>query len=373
MSNRIIYIGMDVHSTNFTFCALEPFFGVEDKVFGTVQVKPNYKNVLNYIKKLQKKLGDDCDFICGYEAGCLGYSLYNQLTSHDVNCVILAPTTMMESKGKRVKTDRRDAKMIAECLAYGTYSAVYVPDPEDVSCKEYIRMRSDFKAAQKRVKQQIKSYCLREGIQYEGNSNWTSGHLAWLRKVDLPSLRREMLDEYLAELDHLTDKIERLDSRIEALASGERYRENVSKLVCLLGIKTHTAMSLLVETGDFKRFKKAELFASFLGLTPSENSSSDKVNRGGITKAGNSHLRRLLMESAQGYSKGRPGYKSKALKARQAGNKAAIIQYADKANDRLRRKFQRMTAAGKPHNVAKTAIARELACFVWGIMTDNVA
>ena len=192
-------------------------------------------------------------------------------------------------------------------------------------------------------------------------------------KVPAPHKIKAMLDEYLAELDHLTDKIERLDSRIEELASGERYRENVSKLVCLLGIKTYTAMSLLVETGDFKRFKKAELYASFLGLTPSENSSSDKINRGGITKAGNSHLRRLLTESAQGYSKGRPGYKSKALKARQAGNKAATIQYADKANDRLRRKFQRMTAAGKPHNVAKSAIARELACFIWGIMTDNVA
>lgn len=373
MSNSIIYIGMDVHSTNFTFCALEPSLGAEDKVFGTLQVKPDYKNVIHYIDKLKKELGDSYEFVCGYEAGCLGYSLYNQLKAQGVNCVILAPTTMMEQKGKRIKTDPRDAATIAMCLAYGTYSAVYVPDADDVSAKEYIRMREDFKAAQKRVKQQIKAYCLREGIQYEKEANWGRGHVSWLRNVKLSDLRREMLDEYLSELDHLTDKIERLDLRIQEIADGERYREDVSKLVCLLGVKTHTALSLIVETGDFKRFRKADNYAAFLGLVPGEHSSGDKVSRGCITKAGNSHLRRLLTESAQGYGKGRPGYKSKALKARQSGSPVNIISYADRANDRLRRKFQRMVGKGKQHNLAKTAVARELACYVWGMMTGNVA
>ena len=163
-----------------------------------------------------------------------------------------------------------------------------------------------------------------------------------------------------------------MDKRIEEFAMQEKYAENVKKLICFLGIKIHTALSLIVETGDFRRFKKGNMYACFLGLTPGEDSSSDSVNRLSITKAGNSHLRKLLIESAQGLSRGKPGYKSKNLKARQAGNETNVIVYADKANDRLRRKYHRMIAEGKNTNVAKTAIARELACFVWGMMTENM-
>ncbi len=372
MSNSIIFIGMDVHSTNFTFCALEPAFGKEDKIFGVVKTDPDYKQVIKYINNLKQKLGDDYDFICGYEAGCLGYTLYNQLTSNNIKCVILAPSTMSQPKGKRIKTDRRDAQMIATCLAYGTYSAVYVPDTEDIQIREYIRMRDDHKDALKRIKQQIKAFCLRYGKTYSGKAAWTGAHISWLRKLELDSILRETLDDYLATYDSLTDKIDRMDKRIEEFAMQEKYAENVKKLICFLGIKIHTALSLIVETGDFRRFKKGNMYACFLGLTPGEDSSSDSVNRLSITKAGNSHLRKLLIESAQGLSRGKPGYKSKNLKARQAGNETNVIVYADKANDRLRRKYHRMIAEGKNTNVAKTAIARELACFVWGMMTENM-
>ena len=142
---------------------------------------------------------------------------------------------------------------------------------------------------------------------------------------------------------------------------------------CFLGIKTHTALSMIVEVGDFERFEKAPRFAAFLGLVPSEDSSSENINRYSITKAGNSHLRRLLVEAAQSYTRGAIGHKSIALKQRQQGNPPEVIAYADKANERLRRRFYNMTLKRNINrNVATTAIARELACFIWGMMTENI-
>ena len=369
---RIIKIGLDVHSTNYTLCAIEPVLGAEDRIFANIQVAPDYKNILYFIANLTTKLGleDEYSIECGYEAGCLGYSLYNQLTAAGQKCVILAPTTMLTSKGTQVKTDARDARMIALCLAYGGYHPVYIPTQEDDSVKEYLRMRDDHKIALKKIKQQINTFCLRHGHHYTGN-NWTNSHVAWLRRLELPALYKETFDEYLASYDEQTAKIERFDKRIEELASEKAYCEKVKKLRCFLGIETHTALSLIVETGDFKRFSKGNIYGAFLGLAPGERSSGAKTRRLGISKAGNSHLRRLLVEAARGICKGKIGHKSKALRSRQSGNTAEVIAYADRANTRLRSKYYRMIRHGKQRNVAVAAIARELACFVWGMMTDN--
>jgi transposase len=244
----------------------------------------------------------------------------------------------------------------------------------DEQTKEFIRMRDDHKIALKKVKQQILAFCLRHGYRYDGNSNWTAAHIKWLRSLELEALYKEILDEYLLTYTSLSDKIERLDKRIEELASQDEYREDVKKLTCFIGVKTHTALSVLVEVGDFKRFATARNFASYLGLVPGENSSGDDQTRLGITKAGNSHIRRLLTEAAQSYARGKIGYKSRELKARQSGNTAQVIAYADKANERLRRRYYKMVLGKcKKHNVAKIAIARELACFMWGMMTDNIS
>lgn len=364
---------MDVHSTNYTLCAIEPVIGADDRVFANIQVTPDYKNILMFIENLKLKLGlsDDDSIECGYEAGCLGYSLYNQLTSAGVKCVILAPTTMLTQQGKRVKTDTRDALMIAQCLAYGGYHPVYIPTQEDDSVKEYIRMRDDHKLALKKIKQQTGAFCLRHGYHYEG-TKWTLKHVAWLKKLELAALYRENLNEYLASYDELTAKIQRFDRRIEEISTQENYQRNVNPLCCFLGIKTHTALSLIVETGDFGRFAKGNIYASFLGLAPGETSSGTHVNRTGLSKAGNSHLRLLLMEAAEGICKGAVGHKSKELRSRQSGNPAEVIAYADKANTRLRSKYYRMIRHGKKRNVAVAAVARELACFVWGMMTGHI-
>lgn len=365
---------MDVHSTNFTLCALEPVLGAEDRVFANIRVAPDYKEIILFIEQLKQRLGstDTYDIECGYEAGCLGYTLYNQLTDAGIKCVIIAPTTMLTEQGQRIKTDKRDAKLIADCLAYGGYHPVYVPTGADVSVKEYIRMRDDHKVAWKKVKQQIGALCLRHGHQYEG-TKWTRAHIRWLRNLKLPAMLQETLDEYMATYAMLEEKILRYDQRIEEIASQKEYQEKVQKLRCFLGIKTHTALSLLVETGDFSRFAKGNIYGAYLGLAPGEHSSAEHIGRLGITKAGNTHLRKLLIEAAGAVCKGAVGYKSKVLKARQQGNSPEVIAYADKANIRFRSKYYRMIRHGKKRNVAVAAVARELACFVWGMMTDNIA
>ena len=365
---------MDVHSTNYTLCAMEPTIGSEDRIFGEIQVAPDYKEVICFIESLKMKLGlyDDYSIECGYEAGCLGYTLYHQLFNAGIKCVILAPTTMLSPQGQRVKTDKRDARLIAQCLCYGGYHSVYIPTGEDDAAKEYLRMRDDHKLALKKLKQQINAFVLRHGHQYTG-TKWTIKHIIWLNKLELEPMYRETLNEYVASYEEQKAKIERFDKRIEEIAAEARYQENAKKLGCFLGIRTHTALSLIVETGDFKRFAKGNTYAAFLGLTPGEHSSSTNVNRLGISKAGNTHLRRLLVEAAQSISKGTIGYKSKELRSRQKGQTEEAIAYADKANRRLRSKYYKMIRRGKKKSVAIAAVARELACFIWGMMTGNIS
>lgn len=372
--NRIIKIGMDVHSTNYTLCAMEPVLGAEDRIYGEIQIAPDYKEVICFIESVKMKLGFDNNYSieCGYEAGCLGYTLYHQLTDAGIKCVILAPTTMLTEQGFRIKTDKRDAQLIAKCLCYGGYHPVYIPTGEDDAVKEYVRMRDDHKAALKKVKQQINAYVLRHGHQYAG-TKWTLKHINWLKKLELEPMYRETLNEYMASFEEQEAKIERFDKRIEEIVAEGRYQEDAKKLGCFLGIRTHTELSLIVETGDFKRFAKGNTYAAFLGLVPGEHSSSQKVNHLGITKAGNSHLRRLLIEAATGICKGAIGHKSKELRSRQDGQSAEVIAYADKANTRLRSKYYKMIRHGKKKNVAVAAVARELACFIWGMMTGNTS
>ncbi len=367
--NSITYIGMDVHTTNYTLCA----FTMEgQKTFAETRINPDIKELVKYLETLNKRKGGKAQFVCGYEAGCLGYTLYHELSAKGYKCVILAPTTMPFT-AKEIKTNKRDARKIAKCLAYGTYSPVYVPTDQDNAIKEFIRMRDDAQTMLKQTKQQINAFCLRHGKVFDGNSRWTPKHMQWLRSVKLDNaIDQETLSEYMATLGQLSDKVERLDKRIEAFSRQAEYAEKVNKLVCLKGIKTHTAMSLVVETGDFQRFPTAPQYAAFLGLVPGDHSSSDSCHRLPITKAGNTHLRRLLVEAANSYSRARVGRKSNDLKQRQQGNPPEVIAYADKASDRLRRKYMRISTRSKA-NIAKTAVARELACFVWGLMNDKLS
>lgn len=373
--NRIIKIGMDVHSTNYTLCIVEPQLEGDPELLFEREVKPDYLEVLKVIDKLKRRFKDDCLHItCGYEAGCLGYTLHHQLEDAGIKCVILAPSTMEMPGGKRIKTDTRDAWMIAKCLSNGGYSPVHIPTNTDEDVRDYLRMRDDHQDKVKVTKQQINSFVLKCGFHFDGNTKWTGKHRKWLETIELRPLQREILNEYILTLNDLEDKIKRLDARIGELSAKEEYCEKVKKLQCFLGLEVRQSLALVVETGDFSRFKSADRFASYLGLVPGEHSSSDSVKRLSITKAGNKHLRTLLVEASQGICRGKIGAKSKALRKRQQGNSPEVIAYADKANKRLRRKYYKMVHDRyKQRNTAVTAVARELACFVWGMMTDHVA
>ncbi len=363
---------MDVHLNSYTICCVEPSFKDEDKIFGHMRLEPSVSSVKLYLTKIAERINDpgrSIHFICGYEAGFIGYSLYHEMNAAGLTCVILAPSTMPQHPGHRIKTDKRDAEHIAKSLAYGTYRAVHIPTAEDEQTRDYLRMRNDHQLALKKVKQQINAFCLRLGKHYtSGRTKWSQAHLHWLRNMELPALHREILDEYLTTYEMTSARIQAFDQRIEELASRDRYHEPVKQLSCFIGIKTYTALSLIAETGDFTRFARAEHYASYLGLTPSEKSSGETTRRGSITRAGNTQMRTLLVEAAHCMARGRIGYKSKALRKRQEGNSPQVIAYADRANERLRRKYYHMIRHGKKHNVAIVAIARELACFIWGMM-----
>lgn len=367
-----VYVGMDVHKESFTLCC----FQIGEETASHIQkMSSDHKLILKYLDRMRSFYGETAKFVCGYEAGCLGYTLYHQLTACNIECIILAPTTILKESGKRkTKTDKKDAVLIAKALAYRTYSPVHIPTEKDEAVKEFLRMRNDHKIALKKIKQQILSFCLRHNYVYSATKgNWTQAHIQWLRNLQPGGIYKEILEEYIATFDLLTQKLQRLDERIEELASEKEYQNRVNRLVCFKGIRTHTALSVIVETGDFNRFETAEKYASYLGLVPGEHSSGEEQTHLGITKAGNKHIRTLLVEAAQCYNRGQTVKKSKSLTARQCGNSPGIITYADKANERLRRRYIRMTLyKGKKSNVVKTAIARELACFIWGMMTDNV-
>lgn len=367
----IAYIGMDVHTTNYTLCG---FTAQEGVPFGRTQINPDMKELVKYLRTLHERRGIT-HFICGYEAGCLGYSLYHSITNYkwegfSVECLIIAPSTIPVKPG-RIKTDKQDALLIGQTMVNGTCSYIYVPTQDDEAVKEYIRMRNDTQTQLKATKQQIIAMATRQGFRFPGKNYWTAKHLEWLKKLTFANaLLQETMEEYLFTYKEQTERLARYDKRIEEIAQTEKYYQLVKMLGCMKGIAAHTAMSLISEIGDFKRFPTAGSFTKFLGLVPGEHSSSDSRNQLGITKRGNTHLRRLLVESAGSFSRGGKT-KSKVLKARQEGNTKEVIHYADRANARLHQKYRDIQLRSKA-NIAKVAVARELACFIWGMMTGHI-
>jgi transposase len=370
--NTVIHIGIDVHKDSYSLSA---FRLTSNRNFGESRIASKSSLVFKYVERLRKEY-EGCDIVCAYEAGPTGYGLYRDLQRAGIPCVIMAPTTMPKATGNRIKNDRLDAQEIARHLAFGTYSAVHVPTPEDEAVKNFTRLRNTRRDAMKKAKQNLLSFLLRVGRNYtEGKNYWTTTHLQWLRKQKFDDLvDQETFNEYLQEVFDQQEKVKRYDMRIEELAGQESYREMVGRLCCFRGIETHTAMSIVSEIGDFSRFANAPQFSAFLGLVPSENSSGQREWRGTITKAGNTRLRLLLIEGAKAAMRSSLyGQKSKRLMARQKGNSPEVIAYADRANRRLHRVYSKLITHGVHHNKATVAVARELSCFIWGMMNDKIS
>ena len=367
-----VYVGIDAHTTNYTFAAV---YALDRDPINVSTYQPCVKSVTDYCKGVKKKLGEDTEIVLGYEAGTLGFSLRRDLEKNGLSCIVMAPSTITGTemnRKRRKKTDKRDAVAIAKSLMTHQYSEVHMPDEDDEAVRDYIRMREDLKHHQKSNKQQIGAFCHRHGFHFDDGKYWTKKHLEWLRSLPVSGMLKETLDAYLRTYDYLIDRIKEVDMKIEAIAETDKYRESVHKLICFKGIRTLTALALIVEIGDFTRFVKAKNFAAFLGLVSGEDSSSTDQNLLGITKQGNRFLRKLLTEASQCFSRA-TSRKSKDLLRRQSGNTEQVIAYADKANERLRKRYYHLVIHNKKHaNKANTAVARELACFVWGMMTGNI-
>ena len=311
----ILYVGMDVHKDTYSVCTYD---SKSDKYIYEHKMKACSKNVINYLKTIKEKMGDVL-FICGYEAGPTGFGLYRDLQKEGIACVVMAPTSL------------------------------------------------------KTAKQELLSFLLRQGKVYEG-TYWTKKHRDWLKGLTFEEeYMQEAFNEYLVALNTLELKLQETERCLEEIADDSTVRSNVCKLKCICGIDTLTAVSIVTEVGDFDRFGRAWDFTNYVGLTIGESSSGGHEKKLGITKSGNRYLRRLLTESAKSIKRSNcRGEKSKRLLERQQGQDARVIAYADKCKARLKSKIKRLEMRGKACNVASTAAARELACFVWGMMTGNI-
>lgn len=371
----LIYVGMDVHKESYSLCtyliSTGEFIGETKMEAKPLLVKEYLDNITKLLK--EEKNYNEIEFETCYEAGCLGFSLYKEMVRLGINCKIVAPTTLYKSADASVKkNDRRDAKMLARNLAYGTCSFVHIPDDVDLETKEYIRMRMAHTKALKKIKQQIISFCLRCGHKYDGENYWTFRHLKWLRDLELTEFLREILDEYIDTFERSQEKLDRLEGKILERSNTERYKKDTDNLNCLKGLTKQGAMTIISEIGDFSRFATPKELCAYLGLVPGERSSDGKGPNLGITKLGNCIVRTQLIESAQAIVRGCPGHKSKRTIAKQKGQDIRIISYCDRAIDRLMRKYHHLILRGVNYNKAITAIARELACFIWGIMNNKL-
>ena len=373
-NKMIIKVGMDVHLDIFRVCMMERTL-VENRLLKRGEMDPKPKLVVDFVKGVLKDLGlkkSDCVIELGYEAGCFGYSLYWEFKKLKYDCVILAPTSLTQPKGIRQKNDVRDAERIANDMCNRTCSYVHVPSKQDAAVNDFLALRQDAAEEVKRIKQQLNAFTVRQGFHYT-KTKWTGPHYKWLNELKIQGIEREVLDGYLTRLTIAQGQVDEYDRRIKELAELDEYKDDVSNLQCFLGVRDLTALSLKTGLSDCFRFPTANHLAGYLGLVPRENSSGLTPTLGSITKAGNVRLRTLLIEAAAGICKGRVGYKSKDLKARQSKCSPEVVAYADRANIRLRQKYYDMIRRGVKRNVAVVAVARELACFIWGMMTGNIA
>ncbi len=287
-----------------------------------------------------------------------------QNTSIDVYKETMDVWEGAEAIGGSGKTYRRDARDLAQQLRAETLEAIHIPSREDEAARDYLRAREDVRLELKKTKQRLHRFLLRHGYVYDSTRYWTLRHDRWLRSLGFDRLMlKETFDEYYFMMKGLTEKLRLMEKRIEEIALSEAYAERVQRLRCLKGIDYLTAVSIVSEVGDFRRFWNAEAFMAYLRVVPREFSSGHKRRQGGITKTGNTRLRNLLIESSWHYRyKSAP---SKRLTERREGQSAEIIAYADKAMGRLQGKFFRLILKGKTPQAAVTAVARELAGFVW--------
>lgn len=306
---------------------------------------------------------------CCYEAGPTGFGLYRHLRARGIACEVVAPGLVPARPGERVKTDSRDARKLARLHASGLLEAIWVPSPELEAARDLVRAREDARLDRMRDRHRLSKFCLRHGMRLPSKS-WGVTRRKWLsqQRFEFPA-QQQTFDAYLHTVDLVDRRIEALEREIATTAERGPWRELVAKLRCLRGIDTLSALGIVVEIGDLTRFASAAEFMAFVGLVPSEHSSGERQRRGSITRAGNGHVRRLLVE-ASWHARRRPAVTYK-LSRRQRGQDPLVIERAWRAQQRLHKRWWRMAGRGKPAQKIVVACARELAGFVWAIATDQ--
>lgn len=360
---KIAYVGIDYHQNSLTIAVQ-----IKDKkdIHQTVRLRNSDKIIKMYLKKLSEEF----TIKACYEASCSGYYFQRKMKSWGYQCEVIAPSSLPKKRGDRRKNDFRDAINLAQNYAHGTLSLVHLPTEEEESIRSLVRCRSAFKEAEKKVKHQINSLLLSQGLSWP-RSKWTFQHQKWLWELKMPNEYLQIiLDEHLSHLDYLQTRIKYLDHQIEQIAESERYAPAVKKLRAFKGIRTLSAMLFITEITDFRRFPNPRALMAFLGLIPSEDSSGDKQRGGPITKTGNTRCRTQVIECVQHYvKKPQISYQMKADLAQVDSHSAAV---AVKCLKRLHKRYWALTMKGKIRPVALTAIAREFVGFIWSMMQPQV-
>ena len=368
MSDFTTYVALDVHKKEHKVAML--LKGAKDPEEWVV--KNQDKEIKRMAKRIKKRSGQISPIVCCYEAGCCGFDLQRKLTAEGIECQVIAPSLVPVKPGDRIKTDRRDAKNLVLLLQAGMLTEVHPPNEEEEAIRDLCRSRQAAQEDLTRIRHQLSKFLLRRGFIYHDGNNWTQRYFYWLRSLRFDQLvAQEVFASYVIELEHRTDRVKQLDKDMEKAAQENPYKEPVGWLRCFRGIDTVTALTIVAELHGFERFEHPRQLMSYLGLTPSESSSGEKQKRGSITKAGNKRVRRLLVE-ASWHQRHIPRV-SKALRKRREGQPQWVIDIADKAQQRLYRRYWYLIHKDKPHCKAVTAVARELSGFIWAVLHTHIA
>ena len=358
MSTTLRYVGLDVHKESIVVA-------VADGERGRAEVVSELRNDWPMLQRTLRRLGEPAALRLCYEAGPTGFDLARRLKAAGFAVMVVAPSLVPKLVGRQVKTDRRDAAQLAHFLRSGDLVEVAVPTPETEAMRDLERARDDAKNAERVARHQLDKFLLRQGRSWS-ERKWTVRHQTWLRTLKLDSpIQQRVLDDYLRAVEEGGQRVRRLEQDIEDLVVTWSSHPFVIALQALRGVQLLTAVIILAEVGDFRRFASARELMAYLGLVPSEHSSGERRQQGRITRCGNQHVRRILIESAWNY-RYRPRVSARISQRRERVS-PEVRAIAEKAERRLCRRFERLTSRGKSKVKAVTAIARELAGFVWAI------
>jgi len=360
-----LYLGLDVHQEWILTAVAEP--GRRGEVRDSGAISCDLQAVEKWVGRLRKAHGKEVVLRACYEAGPCGFGIARRLKQLGVKCEVVAPSMTPTRAGDRVKTDKRDARKLARLLRAGELTPIYIPEPTDEAMRDLCRARTDAVDDRRRSRHRLKGFLLRHGYRYQGKSAWTEAHMRYLRELVLPHpAMKAILEEYLMAISAASEGIERCEVAMRDLLPQWRLEPAVKALMAMKGFQTVAAMIVVSELGEVHRFAHPRRVMAYLGLIPSERTSSDRRRQGAITKCGNAHLRWLLVECAQHYATA-PKV-SKELSRRQEGQSREVRALSWKAQNRLHHRYTRLFARRLPRNKAIVAIARELCGFIWALL-----